>query len=264
MTRLSTALLSFAFAPLLACTPTTTLDAGPDAGEDALINPTDAGSSDGGMPPVPTGDCPTEAPFLAHLDVGGGVTETTVTACSDARWVGIDLESKQEILVEDATATDAWDLAFQRFHVKSNGGVSGAAGVRVAPLTGVEFEDVNEAPSEGWLQDLPDSDLDGHDDYVISGQDLSWWEYDLETHVINMTGVVWVVETDEGHHYKLELIDYYEDVAGSAESGYPTFVWAELGADDDAGAADGGSTDAGADDAGDGAGGMDASVSDAG
>lgn len=243
--RLTSVMLALAFAPHLACTPASSADAGAaDAGAD-LINPPD--DSDGGMPPINSGDCPDEGPFLAHADVGGGVTETTATACSDARWIGIDLETRTELLVDDETAPAAWDLALQRFHVKSNGGVSGSGGVRVAPLTQVAFGDVTEPPDEGWLEDQPDSDLDGHDDYVISGQDLSWWEYDIETHVIEMTGVVWVVETVEGRYYKLELTDYYADIGGNATSGYPTFVWAEITppVDSDAGPDDGGAADAG-------------------
>jgi hypothetical protein len=202
------------------------------------------------MPDPNTERCPTEGPYLTHTDDEDDVTHTVVTACSDARWVALDLDSRVETLLADPPPSEGWDLAFQRYHVMSNGGVSGAGGVRVAPLTGVDFDDVTEAPADGWLEDLADSDLDGHNDYVISGQDLSWWEYDLETHVINMTGVVWVVETTEGAHFKLEFVDYYADVNGNAESGYPTFLWAPLDLDDsDAGTPDVG--DAGDADAGD-------------
>lgn len=217
----------------LACSPQARPDAGTDAGEEPLINPTDAGTGDGGMPSVNDAECPTEGPFIAHAEEDGPNTTTVVTACTDARWVGLDLDSGAESVLPEPPPTEGWDLAFQRYHVKSNGGVSGSGGVRVAPLTDVAFEDVTEAPSEGWLEDVADSDLDGHDDYVISGQDLSWWEYDLQTHVISMTGVVWVVETTEGRHFKLEFLDYYADVNGSAASGYPTFVWAPLPGDDD-------------------------------
>lgn len=250
--RHTVAACALALVPL-ACTPSTSSDAGViDAGEEELINPpVDAGDS--GMPPVNTAGCPTEGPFLAHADEGGGVTRTTVTACTDARWVGLDLDDRSETLVGDPPAAESWDIAFQRFHVKSNGGVSGTAGVRVAPLTDVAFEDVSEPPADGWREDQPDSDLDGHDDYVISGQDPTWWEYDLETHVISMTGVVWVVESNQGRHYKLELVDYYADVNGSAESGYPTFKWAPLG-DEDVDAGTDAGADAGDDDADDDAG----------
>lgn len=243
-----TAFTALAFAPLLACTPSTSLDGGPhDAGDaGGLINP----PTDSGMPDIPTGDCPTTPPFVAHGEHASGGTETTVTACSGERWVGLDLETKTELLVDDDTPAGAWDLAFQRYHVMSNGGVSGSGGVRIAPLEGVDFDDVTEAPAEGYLEDESDSDLDGYDDFVISGQELSWWRYNLETHVIEMTGVVWVVESAEGNYYKLELTDYYEDQNGTAASGYPTFVWAPLApppGGDDAGPGD---DDAGEGDAG--------------
>lgn len=224
--------LAWAVAPfLLACAPPTAQpDAGAqsDAGRAPLINP-DAGSgTDGGGGPPAVG-CPENEPSLEHEALGDDVTRTVVAACHDDRWVYLHLGSGEVVEPDDDAQSLAWDLAFRRFHVKSNGGVSGIGGVRVAPLDGVAFDDVTEPPAEGWLEDAEDSDLDGHDDYVISGRPgESWFQYNIDTHVLEVADTVWVVETVEGAHFKLLFTDYYREIDGNEEAGFPTFLWAPL------------------------------------
>jgi hypothetical protein len=135
--------------------------------------------------------------------------------------------------VADPSDSSAWDLGFRRFLVKSNGGVSGTGGVRIAPLEGVAFDDVTEPPSEGWPEDAEDSDLDGHPDYVISGRPgESWFQYNLRTHVLDVADTIWVIEAADGRYFKLLFASYYRQVDGNEESGFSTFLWAPLQSDD--------------------------------
>ena len=227
----------------LACPPPPTDDGGAtDAG---AVEDAGPGDNDAGGPPPPP-DAGPEGPAFEHTDNGDGTTTTQVHSTSSTVFF-LDLETRAEVEVTDPTMSTAWDLGFTRYHVLSNGGVSGPGGVEVAPLEPGTFDALIEAPEGGYLTDAEDADLDGNPDYVISTQ-APWWQYDVDTHVISVTGQVYVVKSVEARYYKLELLDYYLD----GESGHPLFRWAEIappGGYPDAGPSDAGPTDAGPTDA---------------
>lgn len=158
----------------------------------------------------------------------GDATLTRVDATDDARWVYFDCDTGAEVSPEDPTNSDAWDLAFQRFRVISNGGVSGTGGVIVAPLPGAAFDDIDEAPTDGWVNDRLDSDDDDDTDRdsAFLGE-ATWYDYDDGGHTLSPNDVVYVVRATGGAYYKLRFVGYYDD-AGTA--GYPTFSWARVAA----------------------------------
>jgi hypothetical protein len=84
---------------------------------------------------------------------------------------------------------------------------------------------VTAAPSEGYVEDQPDSDDD--DTVVNSAFETGdgWYDYDPATNRLSPRPNVYVARTPSGAHYKVEILDYY-DTAGT--SGHPTFAWAEL------------------------------------
>lgn len=236
------------------------LDAGP-SGHDAGATgnpPSDAGpidasaplcqAPDGGPPDLP--DFPDGEPGAAfrHVEGEDGRVFTRVNAASST-YVLLDLETRAQVTADDRTTSTAWDLAFFRFHIAANSGASGPGSVEIAPLEGVAFDDVVEAPADGYLADLPDEDLDGQNEHVICEQH-GWWCYSLSTHVLYPLGTVYVVKTHEGSYFKLEVLHYYSE---GGEAGHPTFVWKALpppgGTVEDAGPDDAG-TDAGDGDGG--------------
>src|SRR5262245_43792952 len=81
----------------------------------------------------------------------GEVTLTRGDASAEGEWVHLDIDTGKEV-----AETGAWDLAFQRFHIISNGGVSGSAGVEVAALDGATFDGVQNAPTAGFIADAAD------------------------------------------------------------------------------------------------------------
>lgn len=139
-----------------------------------------------------------------------GSFTTIIDSTSETGWTYVDFETGQE-----AAATDAWDLRFQRFHLSTNGGVSGTGGVEVAPVAGPSFTDVTAAPASGYLSDAADSDGNMVPEYAFEQGDDRWYDYDVQTHVLRPKPVVWVVKTDGGSTLKLEILKYY-DAAGTA------------------------------------------------
>ncbi len=167
-----------------------------------------------------------EAPELLTVEDDGDATWVRVDASSSNEWVHLRLsEMVAGQGAEPGEVDAAWDLAFQRFMIRTNGGASGTAGVEVAVLTDVAFEALAEAPAAGYAQDAPDSNGDGEVEPVFEMVGEGWYIYDFSTHTLSPRPLVYVVKTFDERCFKLEFLDYYDD-AGS--SGHPSFRLAPL------------------------------------
>jgi len=157
---------------------------------------------------------------VATVRSSDGTYGTRVDATSQTDWILVDLETGGQV------AADApWDLGFQRFHLKLNGGASGDRGVEIAPLPGADFAALTEAPASGWIRDVADGDDPGTDPDYAFEQGEGWYAYDVETHALTPRPVVWVVATSEGRRLKVVIESYYDD-AGT--SGHLRLRWAPL------------------------------------
>ncbi|MBV1860780.1 MAG: HmuY family protein [Nannocystaceae bacterium] len=151
----------------------------------------------------------------------GGGHLSTVDASDEVLWVYFDLETGTELEVFDPTEDLRWDLAFRRFHIATNSGVSGSAGSEVALLS-QPFDDVSELPDAGFVVDEADGDDENEDpDYAFR----DWYDYNFMTHVLTPQAQTYVVVTGSGNAFKVALERYYDE-AGT--SGFPTVAWAAL------------------------------------
>ncbi len=150
----------------------------------------------------------------------GSLARTTVDATRADAWTYLDLDTGA------ASSADAagWDLAFQRFKVKTNGGANGAGNVEVALLDGARFEDVTTAPTAGWTRDAASEGDAGTG--LAFAQGGGWYAYDPASHQLAPRAVVYVVRSTAGRAYRLRFTGYY-DSAGTA--GFVRFEWAQLG-----------------------------------
>lgn len=138
----------------------------------------------------------------------------------------MDLDARSEVMPADPLNDAVWDVAFRRFHIVVNGGVSGSGGVTVAAVDGQPF-DVVEAPDmAAFVTDVADGeDEDALPDYVFSGGLDPWYAYDVVTHVLSPKARVFVLRTSAGGFVKLAIDDYYDGAGGS---GHPTLRYAGL------------------------------------
>lgn len=184
------------------------------------LQPIDNGEPDGGSTPVDGGDAPSA---FRHELSGDGTVTTTVNATSAELWHALDLDAREDA---DARVDATWDVSFQRFHIRTRGGVNGSGGVRVAMID-TPFDEVARAPSGGWRED----EADGPDPRSDAGgafmKDGGWYSYDLATHTLGARPVTFVVETDEDRYFKLQFLGYYDE-AGSP--GMVRFRWKEVAA----------------------------------
>lgn len=71
-----------------------------------------------------------------------GVAARIIDATKTDQWVYFNLANNAVVYPVDPDNSDEWDLAFQRFKIKTNSGVSGTGGVRVAALKSTPFAGV--------------------------------------------------------------------------------------------------------------------------
>jgi len=174
---------------------------------------------DGGASPGDGGDI-TPTGNVTTVQVSDRTYTSLINSTSPTDWIYVDFRDGSE-----AAATAAWDLRFQRFHVSTNGGISGTAGVEISAVTDTAFAAMTAMPDAGYVSDTPDGDdEDTLPEYAFDQGD-SWYDYDPETHVLTPRPIVWAVRTAAGGKLKLEILKYY-DPAGSA--GWFTLHWAPL------------------------------------
>lgn len=134
-----------------------------------------------------------------------------VDATSEEEWIFFDLDSTSQ-----ATENEGWELAFQRTLIAANSD----ANVMVARLDGVELDEVEAAPESGyWLDGERPSGGGGRgaggDGLAFHNGD-DWWGYDFDNHIVfPKPERVYVVLSDEGRAFALQITDYYDDAGTS-------------------------------------------------
>jgi hypothetical protein len=170
-------------------------------------------------------------------DTGSGSSvsagEAIVDATSQSDWAYLELESSSMVTPASPEDSTEWDLAFRRYKVALNGGVSGTGGMEAVPMPGVDYNTPLDEPTSGWLTDEPDADADGDMEYALD----SWFDYDSATHIVTPADIIFVLRTVEGGLLKLEFLNYYD------EAGTPAYVHLHWGPLNDEFVDDTGDTD---------------------
>jgi hypothetical protein len=199
-------------------------DAGNDAGTPAECAPSEVTCVDQSItmldlfdtvaPGVITEEGTTAGEFSTHIDATAGVMPGGTMPTQGfvyARFTDTGLE-KVDISDEDAFASTDWDIAFRRYVIRLNSGVSGPScvtGARTAP--GTLFADLTAVP-EGLTQRVEEyfgasceyvtTDGVGSPSTALS----SYYEY---ASCLQMNDNVYVVTRADGRHVKLEMLSYY-------------------------------------------------------
>ncbi len=158
----------------------------------------------------------------AFFDDDGAAVQV-INARDNNKWVYFDLETFSVVIPQDPQTDTQWDVAFQRFKVKTNSGVSGAGGVQVATFRDAELLTVNTAPLDGYytdrnLSELSDDELlqlgdniffsvcaAGHDDEKADNYCLANEQVDRDH--LNPAEAAYVFLTQGGGHVMKEGSD---------------------------------------------------------
>jgi hypothetical protein len=223
-------------------------DAGADGG--SQVDAGDDGSDDGTDGADASAECtPTDALPGNYRPIGSvskgqltvtpgeGVTEAVIDATAggddsaENPYIYIDLVGGTKVDIDDVAAldSDAWDLAFKRSSIRTNGGDSGTGGVEVALVEGGAIDKVTEVPADDqfatddWVSDNCQFQTDtGLEPSSAFG---AWYDYNDEAHTLEPFPVVYVVRTHTADLYKFAIESYYDDAGTSA---IYSVAWAPL------------------------------------
>ena len=121
-----------------------------------------------------------------------------------------------------------WDLAFNNYYVRLNGGTSGKGKAEVVKVEGTDFAKVTEAPKAGFAKDAKGKMNEGN--YPnFTKVDASFSQYmsggfGTKTGIIGLdptkapkvyvpTNYIYVLKTADGTYAKVQVTDYYKDNA---------------------------------------------------
>jgi hypothetical protein len=150
--------------------------------------------------------------FVTFIDATGGGMNATQSYVY-AKFTSKGLE-KLDITDEEAFESLDWQIAFRRYVIRLNSGVSGPGAVRggrTAPAT--QFADLSEVPEDLELRTEEYFTSDSCE-FVSDGSGIgapatalaSFWTYKS---CLQMTKNVYVLELPKKKHVKLEVLAYY-------------------------------------------------------
>jgi hypothetical protein len=151
--------------------------------------------------------------FETTVDATAGGTEASESFVY-ARFTDKGLE-KVEIGDEDAFVSLDWDIAFRRYVIRLNSGISGpgsVTGARTLPET--TFDTIEMPPEPDAVPYRTEAYFTPSCDYVNDGSGIgspgtalaSFWKYQG---CVQMTGNVFVLALHDERHVKLEVLSYY-------------------------------------------------------
>jgi hypothetical protein len=154
---------------------------------------------------------------------------TVVDAIDSHEWQQFDLDTGKAV-----EGDSGWDLAFTRFKIKTNGGVTGNGGVYVVALEGQSFDRLEKAPDMGFAADRKDSagdagDADTDPDNVFNSGDEDWYDYDEMTHELSPKDITYVFASTEKQFFKFRIDKYYDSAGTPANF---EFHWKQIHAPD--------------------------------
>ena len=137
-------------------------------------------------------------------------------------WVYVALTTGTAVALTDveALSSKAWDLAFKRSVVRTNGGDSGpgnGGAIRIAlPWDSVDKTTLGQKtlPTESWFDDKCKLTLDDAANLITTYS--GWSTYDETDHVLSAApNVVFVTAGADGALYKVAILDYYSTASGA-------------------------------------------------
>lgn len=166
------------------------------------------------VPAVPDSGAaiPATSGNFTHESTGMSV-ETNVDAADTEAWQYLDMDTG--VSTDDPAE---WDLAFRRFFIRLNGGITGNAGVLVH-VSETEYASLTQAPDSGWTSAVPDGAADDDDeaDTPFNNGEDDWYDYDVTTHTLAAKTRAYAIRSSLGRYYRFQLEDYYDQAGSPAQ-----------------------------------------------
>jgi HmuY protein len=146
----------------------------------------------------------------------------TVDARSKDLWMYFDFSRGAVVAVQDPKS-DAWDLAFQRYVIRTNGGDTNPAGRAALLSVAGDFATVTRVPEHAAFT----SDIRAKNRLYSANPVIEkWYTYSYLANVLAPKRVVYVVRTQDGKYAKMRILSYY---CKESASGCLTFEYVYQG-----------------------------------
>ena len=150
--------------------------------------------------------------------------EIVVDASSSTDWVYFSFSKGTVVEIENPSESANWDLGLRRYHFSTNSGTSGNAQGGALDMGDLTWNDVVEAPANGYVVDdsLAYEGHSGTEMYSVNPVLETWAERVGMPPTFVPSDHVFVVKTADGKFVKLWLKSYYND---EGTSGHITFQY---------------------------------------
>jgi len=153
-----------------------------------------------------------------------------INSTGSTTWKYFSFASNDTVTIADPASSSAWDLAFQRYRIKTNGGLSGSGSGSAANSyqkgqTG--FDALKVVPdTTTFAQDASISIAvqQGYATYVVNPSLYTWFSLEFATQGTQIvpTDYIYIVKTGTGKYVKVWFKSYYST---TNLSGYVTFQY---------------------------------------
>jgi hypothetical protein len=153
-----------------------------------------------------------------------------INSTGSTTWKYFSFTTNDTVTITDPAHSTAWDLAFQRYRIKTNGGLSGSGSGSAAnsyKKGQSGFDGLTVVPDTTTF--TPDASISvaiqqGYQNYVLNPVLYSWFslEFAAQGTQIVPTDDIFIVRTATGKYAKVWLKSYY---SATNQSGYVTFQY---------------------------------------
>jgi hypothetical protein len=118
---------------------------------------------------------------------------------------------ENKVIPNADSASTKWDVAFRTTIILTNGGVSGPGSGAAQVADGI-FEDILEAPAEGWQIDTAARKA------IPTGSGNGWYNYNPTGFTVTpIPGRVLLIRTADGKYAKIRILNYYRDAPATID-----------------------------------------------
>jgi hypothetical protein len=165
-------------------------------------------------------DDPTDSDKLDWLRDGGdhgNASELVVDATAKDAWTYVSFETGVIAAPADPKASLDWDVAFQRYNVKTNGGTSGPGQGAAAELGALDLKDTTTAAVGSWTADAEIADARTNSKQSMNSILSGWYDYHFLKHVLVSKYRLYAIRAADGRVALFKIYDYYDDVGAAGK-----------------------------------------------
>lgn len=164
-------------------------------------------------------DDPTKSNDLGWIraDGGGNANEVAVDASSEKAWTYLSFA--RGVVAAPAKPEESldWDLAFERYNLKTNGGTSGKGQGAAADLGVLDLQATTSAHVPGWTPDAVIEDARTSDKRSMNAVLSGWYAYHFFKHELVSLYHLYAVRAADGRVALFKIHSYYDDAGTAAK-----------------------------------------------